>query len=590
MSQTAALPYYQLKLHPVDDRAWWEGVKLDPRLRAVFDRVQSFADRQPALVPHPLATDFLAAKRSNNRGIVDDYWHSRVSLTRHVLNLCLDGRIDPGTGDALLNQLWLYLTCPTWVVSAHLPGQELPFTGTPQLDLAACEMAANLAETLELLKPWIDAQSKTLANSIIHEIDRRVLAPFAEDAFHSGWYNSANRWNNWSGVCAGTILAACESLAVLGHPRPVARAKALKVLDRFIDVAFTPSGECDEGMGYWTYGLGFACIGWSRLSQTELSQNVNMQRLAEVADYPRRAHVIGDWFYSGNDGELRSNPPVFCSAWLAGATGSTWLNEWARKGLQKVDLHRATVSVLLRLIEPYLLLGPGAPALPTPASANHLPDQQAVVFSDGRMQISLAGGHNDEAHNHNDLGHVNLWLDDQLILLDMGAPVYSADFFGPKRYTYLSASSRGHACPVINEQEQLPGQKAAAREIELELEKQRLVLDLTAGYPKEARLKRWTRAVSRAPGGYELTDEFETIEAVEIENVFWSMIEPVVKPGEIRLGPVTIVADPGGPVEVQPVDPAAHRLRNYHQTIYRLCFKLRTQPGAVLRFKMVIKS
>ena len=311
--------YFQFTPHPITDRQWWEHIARHPRTKSFVDALRTMRREATQITRHPHASEFLAVRRTNSRKFSDKYMHSRVILGAATVERCIDGNIEDGSDDFLLDQLWSYLTCPTWVIGAHLRN-DLPLTSAPQLDLGGCEMAACLAETLEVLRPWVDAQSATLAQSIVHEIDRRILTPFVEQPPQRWSDPSRPRWENWSGVCAGSILAACESLANLGHPRPQAREKAIEVLQMFLQRGFTPAGECDEGIGYWSYGLGFALLGWSRLSTEEFSRRFDQDRLRTVADYPRLIHVLDDWFFSGNDAPMRSNPHVWAAAWLGGAT------------------------------------------------------------------------------------------------------------------------------------------------------------------------------------------------------------------------------------------------------------------------------
>ena len=282
--------------------------------------------------PVAQASDFLAARRSNDRARVDARWqHDRRTLSQLAINRCLRGLDNPAdaTDDRLLNWLWGFLTEPTWVVSAHLPSRDLPALAGHNIDLAAAEMAALLAEVREVLAPWIDSVSATLADSIVAEIDRKVLTPFVVgDASVAWWKDPASHVSNWAGVCAGSVLTACRSLTAQGHPRPQEEALALDVLRRFADRGFTRGGECDEGMGYWIYGVAFACLGWSRLEADELAANVDVARLAQIADYPRRAHLGGDVFFSGNDSGLRASPPHYLTPWLAAATGNRFLAAW----------------------------------------------------------------------------------------------------------------------------------------------------------------------------------------------------------------------------------------------------------------------
>lgn len=583
------LAYVRFDIHPLTDRAYWESAAKHPKVRQMLATLDALSSPLPQPPAHPLASDFLAAKRSNNRKILDEYWQTTRRVLAHlVIHRCIDGATDTGVDDRLLNTLWSFLTAPTWVVSAHLPDNDLPLLSAPQLDLAACEMAAVLAETLQLLKPWIDNQSQTLASSIIEEIDRRVITPFVTGT-HAWWYNpAASHVNNWTGVCAGSILAACESLAAIGQPRPQAREKALHFLNYFLNRGFTPAGECDEGIGYWNYGVGYACLGWSRLSEDEFRNTVDLKRLSVVADYPRQVHLFDNTFYSGNDASLTSSAPLFASVWLAGATGSHWMLNWSKRASWGAWGLR-NPSVVARSIDALLQMDDAPAVLPTPPAARYIPDQQAAIVEDGPLLITLAGGNNAEAHNHNDLGHFCLWHHHQLIIPDLGAPHYTADFFGPQRYDYLSASSRGHCCPIINGQAQIVGEQAQAKAIVVDVNSRQFNFDMTSAYPPQAKLTQWTRALTVKNQTAEIIDTFITSEPVIIDNVVWSVIKPQTTGNTINCGPVTFKFDSDVVVTIEEVDPHAHHLRDFSKTLYRIGFRLPTTiAGIPSRFTLRI--
>lgn len=569
------------------DRDYWSTVFADPRTRGLIDTVNATSASAPSRAVHPLATDYLAARRSNDRNRTDVFWQTyRTVLSDGVLRRCQDGNAGAGVDDEFLDWLWATLTMPTWVVSAHLPGNDLPLTSAPQLDLAATEMAALLAETAECVRPWIENQSATLLKSIIYEIDRRVLTPFVETTFH--WYDPPKIHNNWTGVCAGSILAACESMAALGEPRPAAREKAIHILNLFLEKAFTRTGECDEGIGYWNYGVGFACLGWSRLSETEFRAKVNIERLKAVVDYPRQVHLFDNWFFSGNDAPLTAGAPLFASMWLAGATGSEWMVEWSRTAFTEVAPWAVRSPCIVgRALDAINRVDNQPLQFPTPPATRWIEDQQVAIFTGDGLTAVLTGGNNGESHNHNDLGHLSLWSDKTLLLADLGAPHYTADFFGSKRYTYLSASSRGHACPIINNQEQIPGKEAQAQVLQLDREKQHIAFDLTSAYPKETTLTRWTRSLSRAQSGYVLSDEYLTSDAVPVESVVWTPIEPKVNGKQITLVDTTLTVD-AGDISVEPVDPKPHLLRAFKETLYRISIKHRTQANVPLKTSIAI--
>jgi hypothetical protein len=316
---------------------------------------------------------------------------------------------------------------------------------------------------------------------------------------------------------------------------------------------------------------------------------VTVDRLRQVAAGPREAHLFGNWFFSGNDGPLTASAPVFATRWLAGATGEEWLLEWSRIAQPRVWDVRSPCA-LGRLIDALLNIDNRPARLPQPPPSRFLPDQQVGLFRHGPITVALTGGTNAESHNHNDLGHFSVWTGDSLVVPDLGAPHYKSDFFGPKRYAYLSASSRGHCCPVINGVEQRPGSEAAGKVIALDLDRQVLSLDLTSAYPPDAKLARWTRSLSREGDAFVLADEFTTTAAGEVENVIWFTAKPTIDGNAIQASGTTLKLSPAAKVTVEAVNPADHLLRYINDTLYRVGVRYKTAANTPLRVSATISE
>ncbi len=600
--------YYQVTPIPMDDRSFWDRVRGEARFAELMKVVRSQTEEAAMDPPRLRATDYLAAKRHNNRNATDVYWQShRRTLSNLAMNRCLLG-IDPADpDDRLLNWLWSFLTEPTWAVSAHLPEMDLPSMGSHTLDLAATELAAMLAEMCECLRPWMDSVSNTLSDSIVSEIDRRVLIPFLEAPPSTWAREDAPHMNNWTGVCAGSILTTCESLAAQGYARPEARRRAIDLLNVFLHRAFSEHGECDEGVGYWLYGMGLACMGWSRLDRSEFERSVDQDRLRVVADYPHRAHLFDNVFFSGNDAGLFAAAPSYFVAWLEGATGLQWLNHWMRIAPETNPGHLRHFGMMLRQLalprEPEAVEETAAAI--DGGGAQYLPDQQVAVFRTqtpgGELLGALSGGNNAERHNHNDLGHFIITFNRDIIIPDLGAPYYQADFFGPKRYTYLSASSRGHNCPIIAGHEQRTGLDAAARVIAYEPQAAtpHFVIDLTAAYPPEAGLASWTRRLDCVHprddqhGMMVVVDEFRTqAPNTPITHVIWSLAHPhhlaaANQPPRLRMGAMVceLPVSPNA-IELDSIDAGDEKLRTFiGKRLHRISAEYQTNDAGELRIE-----
>jgi hypothetical protein len=543
------------------------------------------------------------------------HWQNdRRLLSYLIVNRCLKG-IDPDDRDErLLDWLWSFTHEATWTVSAHVPGGGLPDLARQIMDLASTEMAALLAETVEVLKPWMETISPKLAPAILNEIDRRIIAPFETYAEDFWWANPERDVNNWTGVCAGSILAACRAMANLGRPRPGAEKQAVEQLRRYWDRGFTPSGECDEGIGYWIYGVSFAVYGMSRLTADEYRSWFDTKRVAQVASYPRRAHLTGNLFFNGNDSGMSAGQPTYLTPWLAAATGEDWLLRWpagvnarsaedqtdeGRRKLLAGQQHFRHLGILLRA-----LTNPRTPAAPLEVADDAPPtlleDQQTGIVHTrtgaGPMIVCLSGGSNAERHNHNDVGQFLVILNGEQRVIDLGMPGYVADFFGPKRYTYMAARSMGHNVPVINGQEQFAGAEAAGKLLQWSPRAGEAILslDLTAAYPADAKLKSWTRSLRqrndpRIP--FALEDHFMTSEpGIAIGHAWWTVDRPeFLAADRIKMGRLVFHLTRPATVRSEEVTAASMNLREFvAQTLYRVELAYETNGDGKLSVQTLI--
>jgi hypothetical protein len=349
-SRRRALPSAQI-MQPyqpagIDNRSYW--TKLDTLLPAhrLLTNLRWQLPAIPDRLPMPTAAEYLSVQRKNDRSPLDDHWRqTRMGLSRLVVNRLLHGIEPSDPDDRLLNWLFDLTFQPTWMVSAHLPEHDLPGADAPELDLAACELAGELAEALELIGPWLSGQTQTLNATIVQQIDRRCLHPLVAGCDQAWAKLDGPSLNSWSGVCAGTLLAACLALEGIGQSRPEARKKALTILAAFWEKAFTPEGDCRQGALYWGYGIEGACVAMSRLSREEIEAHFNLPRIRQVAGYLERTCVDGNTFRIDGQTKCSYSPAIGAIGWLANFVQSDFLRQLVAK-------HPAgpgrTVNLLLR--------------------------------------------------------------------------------------------------------------------------------------------------------------------------------------------------------------------------------------------------
>jgi hypothetical protein len=159
------------------------------------------------------------------------------------------------------------------------------------------------------------------------------------------------------------------------------------------------------------------------------------------------------------------------------------------------------------------------PAYVTPALSAYLPNAQWLIARvapsdpDG-LVLAAKGGHNDEPHNHNDIGSFIVHWRGESLIADLGAGRYVRDYFhDEQRYTFLQTRSRGHSVPLVNECEQQAGASFRATDIRhiVQTTSDTIEMHLSQAYPASADLsclrRRITLYRSGEHGYVELSDQ-----------------------------------------------------------------------------------
>ena len=494
---------------------------------------------------------------------------------------------------ALEDLIWEICNEFTWCLPAHLEhGLEkvAAYTHEPEsvIDLFAAETAHSLAECLYLLEgklnPWIVYRVKK-------EIEKRTFLPLYEEPARFRWESQTH---NWSAVCAG---AAGMALLLLETDKE----RLAGVIDRLVRAmecyleGFQADGGCAEGIGYWIYGFGYYTY-FAEMLEAYTDGKIRLldnEKCRRIAEFPLAISLSDDSFVSFSDysGRTGLSPGLVCR--LAERFG---LEVPFMSGPRFHGDHCYRFAHLSRSFfwSKGELMGHH-----TPEGEWELEDLQWVVsrreIEGGLAAFAAKGGHNDEPHNHNDVGSFILHVNGSSLLTDLGAGVYTKEYFGPKRYTFLHNASRGHSVPVIDGLEQQCGREFAARVVEKTVEPGavRLVLDMAAAYPAPhltelVRSFDWKAASGGQEGTLVLTDRFGFGQTpAALEEVFVSRAEPVLSAGSVVWqsagGSVALAYDAAAfAPEVEVIPTEAHQ--GQPVMVYRLMLKAR-EPKAETVFR-----
>ncbi|TDD13833.1 heparinase II/III family protein [Nonomuraea diastatica] len=450
------------------------------------------------------------------------YFERRRRLAALMLAAHLDDRPDPALDDLL----WSVCDEYTWVLPAHEP-RDRPVNAF--VDLFAAETGHALAEAVDLLGEHLDSRVRA---RVREEVERRVLRPLQEGAPPLWWEQAGH---NWAAVCAGA--AGMAALALDSEHLPALLPRLERALESFL-AGVGPDGACLEGPDYWSYGFGYFVYFAEALRERTGRDLLDDPHVREMAAYPARVDLGGG---------VR---PAFADSSGMGAYPAGLLDRLAERLGVPVpqgrepsfhDDHCYRWAHLSRTLW-WTARTPRTP----PARHDRLPDAAIVVARADGTAFAAKGGHNDEPHNHLDLGHFVLHAHGRTVLDDLGAPEYTRDYFGAGRYAVPQASAEWHSIPLIDGAAQRPGRDRRAETVRYAAGHDTVewTLDLTAAYDAP-RLIRFTRAFAWRPGRLELTDTFAFSGGdCPVAELFVARLRPEVGRGAVGWGPVVLEIPP----------------------------------------------
>ena len=196
------------------------------------------------------------------------------------------------------------------------------------------------------------------------------------------------------------------------------------------------------------------------------------------------------------------------------------------------------------------------------------------------MYVVIKGGHNDESHNHNDVGSFMIYVDGKPVIVDAGNMVYTRKTFSAERYSLWNTRSMYHNVPLIGEDgEQRDGKEYRATGIRWDRET--LILHLEDAYPGALGVRELVREAG-FQDGFRLTDGIELKEPRSVSWTFMTCIRPEVAETHIRMGRLMMSGHEGMRTEVEEIAVTDARMaRNFPGAMWRL--KLTSGPAAAHR-------
>lgn len=392
--------------------------------------------------------------------------------------------------EELQNAIWSICNEYTWCLPAHLKNSpematniDESFLRTLQqpkysIDLFAAETAFTLSEIFKLIKNLLDP---LLQKQMVEEVYRRVLLPFSNQPQFE-WETSTH---NWASVCAGSIGSAALHVIEDEEMLSVILERVLSSMEYYLK-GFNDDGACMEGYGYWQYGFGFY-VYFADLLKKKTNGKIDLfhsEKVHQIALFQQKCF-------------LHKGQVVNFSDSVPNATIFLGLSHYLKKIFPDFELPVAELRA--SYIEDHcsrwapafrnlLWFDEHEEGMPWQNNTYYLSDSQWFISRSDHSVFACKGGHNDEPHNHNDIGHFILQANGEPFFKDLGSGLYSYAYFSEQRYTLLCNGSQGHSVPIINNQFQAEGAShyATIKDVSINDSMDTLEIDMVKAYDVES--------------------------------------------------------------------------------------------------------
>ena len=540
-----------IKFPSYKDRQAWESFPQSVR--------QSIIQKGEAVLnfdwPIVKATDYLEFTRSGNRDIMQKPQNDRQQAIRDLaMAELVEGKgrfIEP-----LINGVWAICEQSSWLLSAHIGLQKrnygLPDADDIVIDLAAGNIGAMLAWIHYFLAPEFDKVNPLISAKIRREIKTRILDPYytREDmwwmGFDGGNGGMVNNWNVWVNHNAMQCILLMETDQA---KRTEGIYKAMRSIDKFINY-YPNDGYCDEGPSYWGHAGGklFECLDLLHQATNGKVDIYGDNVVRDIGRYIYRAYVSDPYFVNfadaGAKGSIYSGLVYRYGKAIKDETMQGFASFYANKRNMAETAPTGTIEVSIQdMIDAKEIVNfNGKEPL---IKECWLAESQFVVARDKENSregffFAAKGGHNEESHNHNDVGTCILYYNGLPVLVDVGVGTYTRQTFSNERYSIWTMQSGYHNLPVINGVDQKNGKIYAARNATFKSSSNTAdySVDITNAYPPEAKVKSWRRGYKLQRGkSFTISDQYSLLEnnGKNAIHFMTSCQATIVKPGLIRL-------------------------------------------------------
>ncbi len=574
-------------------RDFWENISGELKNQLIKSGEQYYKYRFPALY----ASDYMNFERKGDRTAYEiPFRERREALDSLVLAECAEykGRFT----DDIINVIYLICDETSWVIPAHNykdirfgthDGNNtaiLPRDDNIVIDLFSSHTAHCLSLAYYFLKDELDIISPFICQRIERRIEERMISLYEKyDEYF--WKTETNNWNpNCNYPCA---VAAAIMIDDDGRRKAFFK-KLIKSINVYLN-SYRDDGGCDEGLLYWNESCAklyrvlnlLNYISFGKIDVTHEKKMINM------ASFPVNMYI----------GEGRFINHADCLSYAMADIDVLYnfgksVNNDSLIGLSKIAVENGYICKTIDDVLVFDKIGK------TDAAISHekeyfYPDLQLGVFREDAIVFAAKGGHNNESHNHCDVGSFMLYKNNKPVIVDPGAGQYISTSFTPQRYSIWYNNSLNHNVPSVNGLMQKNGPRYDGKVMSPQelyapmygatdvcFENDRFSLDISGAYGDE-NIKHWKREFyfDRKNNAITVTEDYELLQESEIELVFMVTKEPVISKETIRLSEDVTLCYDNLDAKVHEIVDMDYKMENQWGSLFRLSLSKKDMKGKI---------
>ena len=506
------------------DRQGWADLLGEDLTKQLIATGERFLDYSWQYIP---ASAYLEFNKSGNRTVMEGpHGQNRAALAALLFAELAEGkgRFVPKIGDGL----YYFAFMPAWIIAAHIwrqpTGSSLPSGDYHFIDLFDGEVGGLVSWCLYFMEDEVDKLDPFICRAARRALDKNIIEPYLDFnkevpqwwmGFHDEIVCNWTPWCNFN--CMQAFLLVEKDQAKIDE----ALSRCVRSNDIFID-QFRDDGACDEGPSYFNQAAGMLYSWMQEMYEASGGKFdcFNNPKIRRMGEYESRADMKGGYMANFADAAARLRPSGSLLWSYGKSLGSKELEDFGLyclrndkdgfnkpapgvtgnvgRALQRIkeadELYKDVDALNARCqTEGYEKV---LASLRKDVPANSwFPQTQVLFVTTPDWNFAAKGGHNNENHNHNDIGSFILSSREHPALIDVGQTTYVRQTFSAERYTIFAMQSGWHNTPVINGVEQMDGEQYAASNTAFKSKgsTSTFSLNIEGAYPAKAACDSWKR-------------------------------------------------------------------------------------------------